>query len=348
MVPCEKILKEARERTVDMIGLSGLITPSLDEMVHVAREMERNGFEMPLLIGGATTSAKHTAVKIAPELPRAGRPREGRLQERRRRRPPEPPRRRAASSTARTGRSRSRSAPPSAAASSASSSPTPRPCSAASSIDWSRPAARRALVPGHPDASATSRSQTDRALHRLVALLHGLGAEGQVSPDLRRSRASAPRAASCSTTPGSCSAGSSPSRLFTANARLRLLPGQQRRRRHRGHLRGRGADEPNDSASRCCASSGSARARRRSAAWPTTSRRASRACPTTWARSPSRPGIGVDALVAEFEADHDDYNAIMAKALADRLAEALAEMLHKRVRHDWGYGRERRPRATTT
>src|SRR5262249_21192580 len=67
MVPCEKILGEARERRVDMIGLSGLITPSLDEMVHVAREMQRDGFEMPLLIGGATTSAKHTAVKIAPQ-----------------------------------------------------------------------------------------------------------------------------------------------------------------------------------------------------------------------------------------------------------------------------------------
>src|SRR6185295_2372248 len=51
---------------VDMIGLSGLITPSLDEMVHVAREMKRTGFDLPLLIGGATTSAKHTAVKIAP------------------------------------------------------------------------------------------------------------------------------------------------------------------------------------------------------------------------------------------------------------------------------------------
>src|SRR5205807_587857 len=66
MVPCDKILAQAREHGVDMIGLSGLITPSLDEMVHVAREMEREGFELPLLIGGATTSAKHTAVKIAP------------------------------------------------------------------------------------------------------------------------------------------------------------------------------------------------------------------------------------------------------------------------------------------
>jgi 5-methyltetrahydrofolate--homocysteine methyltransferase len=66
MVPCEKILQTACEKQVDMIGLSGLITPSLDEMVHVAREMEREGFQLPLLIGGATTSAKHTAVKIAP------------------------------------------------------------------------------------------------------------------------------------------------------------------------------------------------------------------------------------------------------------------------------------------
>jgi 5-methyltetrahydrofolate--homocysteine methyltransferase len=66
MVPCEQILKVAREKQADFIGLSGLITPSLDEMVHVAREMEREGFEIPLLIGGATTSAKHTAVRIAP------------------------------------------------------------------------------------------------------------------------------------------------------------------------------------------------------------------------------------------------------------------------------------------
>ncbi len=66
MVKCEAILQKAREVDADMIGLSGLITPSLDEMVHVGREMEREGFEMPLLIGGATTSVKHTAVKIAP------------------------------------------------------------------------------------------------------------------------------------------------------------------------------------------------------------------------------------------------------------------------------------------
>ena len=66
MVSAEKILQTARERNVDIIGLSGLITPSLDEMTHVAREMERQDFHVPLLIGGATTSRVHTAVKIAP------------------------------------------------------------------------------------------------------------------------------------------------------------------------------------------------------------------------------------------------------------------------------------------
>jgi 5-methyltetrahydrofolate--homocysteine methyltransferase len=66
MVSCEKILERAKAEKADLIGLSGLITPSLDEMVHVAREMERQGFKLPLLIGGATTSRAHTAVKIAP------------------------------------------------------------------------------------------------------------------------------------------------------------------------------------------------------------------------------------------------------------------------------------------
>jgi 5-methyltetrahydrofolate--homocysteine methyltransferase len=66
MVSCEKILERAKTEKADIIGLSGLITPSLDEMVHVAKEMERQGFKLPLLIGGATTSRAHTAVKIAP------------------------------------------------------------------------------------------------------------------------------------------------------------------------------------------------------------------------------------------------------------------------------------------
>jgi 5-methyltetrahydrofolate--homocysteine methyltransferase len=71
MVPAQKILDTARERKVDIIGLSGLITPSLDEMCHVAAEMEREGFDLPLLIGGATTSRVHTAVKISPNYHRS-------------------------------------------------------------------------------------------------------------------------------------------------------------------------------------------------------------------------------------------------------------------------------------
>ena len=69
MVPAQKILDAAREHNVDIIGLSGLITPSLEEMAHLAKEMQRQGFTLPLLIGGATTSRAHTAVKIAPNYP---------------------------------------------------------------------------------------------------------------------------------------------------------------------------------------------------------------------------------------------------------------------------------------
>ncbi|MGE0581268.1 MAG: methionine synthase [Steroidobacteraceae bacterium] len=71
MVPCEQILEAARREGADLIGLSGLITPSLDEMVHVAREMKRQGMTLPLLIGGATTSPAHTSVKISPQYPEA-------------------------------------------------------------------------------------------------------------------------------------------------------------------------------------------------------------------------------------------------------------------------------------
>ena len=67
MVPCATIIDKAREEEVDIVGLSGLITPSLDEMVQVAKEFQHEKFEIPLLIGGATTSTRHTAVKIAPQ-----------------------------------------------------------------------------------------------------------------------------------------------------------------------------------------------------------------------------------------------------------------------------------------
>merc|ERR1719161_3333996 len=71
MVPCQKILDVAKEEGVDVIGVSGLITPSLDEMVHIAKEMEAQGFKQPLLVGGATTSKRHAAVKLAPKSKKA-------------------------------------------------------------------------------------------------------------------------------------------------------------------------------------------------------------------------------------------------------------------------------------
>src|SRR5213075_3286873 len=70
MVPADKILETAKKENCDIVGLSGLITPSLDEMCHVAAEMERQNFDLPLMIGGATTSRVHTAVKINPNYKR--------------------------------------------------------------------------------------------------------------------------------------------------------------------------------------------------------------------------------------------------------------------------------------
>ena len=85
MVPAAKILETAIDEKADIIGLSGLITPSLDEMVFVAHEMTRRNFTVPLLIGGATTSRQHTAVKIAPEYSRPCRARARRVARGRRR-----------------------------------------------------------------------------------------------------------------------------------------------------------------------------------------------------------------------------------------------------------------------
>ena len=84
MVSCEKILEAATREGANLIGLSGLITPSLDEMVHVAKEMQRLGYKQPLLIGGATTSPAHTAVKIDPQYAGRGDLRQGRVALRRR------------------------------------------------------------------------------------------------------------------------------------------------------------------------------------------------------------------------------------------------------------------------
>ena len=106
MVPADRILDTAVEEDCDIVGLSGLITPSLDEMVHVAGEMERRGLDLPLLIGGATTSRQHTAVKIAPAYGAADAARARRLAGRRRRLRPARARAARGGSTATTARRR--------------------------------------------------------------------------------------------------------------------------------------------------------------------------------------------------------------------------------------------------
>jgi 5-methyltetrahydrofolate--homocysteine methyltransferase len=338
MVPAERILREARERDADLIGLSGLITPSLDEMVHVAREMKRQGFTIPVLIGGATTSRKHTAVKIAPEYPgatvhvvdasravdvvgslvspalkapfladvrddyeslrRAYGEREG-------------------AETVSYAEARSRRP---ALAWSRDDVPRPGFLGARTVatigldellpyIDWT-PFFHAWELKGtyprileHPQHGAAARELFDNAqklLGHIVdkRLLHAFGVYG----------------------------------FFPANAAGDdvVLWEDESRTAERARLHflrqqtAKAEGEPLLSLADFIAPKESGVADFVGAFAVTT-------------------GIGVDALVKKYEADHDDYSAILVKALADRLAEAFAELLHHRARVEWGYGREERP-----
>ena len=187
MVPAEKILERAKEVRADIIGLSGLITPSLDEMVHVAREMERQHFKVPLLIGGATTSRAHTADQNRAALLRAGRPRPRR----------KPRRARDIKSAERRAAHRLRSQPsrrvrsPSQAPRSPKTSRrlhpgSPRP---PHSHRVARRGPRNTGVHRRPRHRRRSARHPAR-IHRLVAVLPRLGPEGNLSahPRTRRTR----------------------------------------------------------------------------------------------------------------------------------------------------------------
>ena len=336
MVPCEKILERAKPEKADLIGLSGLITPSLDEMAHVAREMERQGFKLPLLIGGATTSRAHTAVKIAPHysepvvhvldasravpvttslLSDEGKPafvaqHRAEYEELR-----QHPRRAEAQARCRSRR-RARTARRSSGA--PRTSPAP---------DVHRRARARRL----PARDAAR-------VHRLDAVLPHLGAQGRLSAhprarEVRRAGAhrSSPRRTRCSTTIIA-------KKLLTARGVYGLFP----------------ANAVGDDVELYTDETRSAvlerfhflrqqtqRRRRRAVplAWPTSSRPRRPGFAITSAASPSRPASASRSSATASGREHDDYNAIMAEALADRLAEAFAECLHKRVRDEWGYGR---------
>ena len=332
MVPAAKILAAAVEQQADIIGLSGLITPSLDEMVHVAREMTRQGFTTPLLIGGATTSPQHTAVKIAPEysgstvhvldasravgvvsalidpaqraaFDAGNNARHDELRAVHGRKQEKPL---LTWDTAKANRLRldwSAYQPPAPAFLGRRVIDVPLG-ELVPYIDWTfffGAWELKGTVPGifeHPQYGHAARELYDQA----TALLDRIVADRSITA--RGVYGFWPAA--------------------TVGEDVVLYTGEDRR-----HVAARfpmlrqqapiADTKPNRSLADFVAPAESGVADYVGAFAVTA-------------------GLGADDLVRAFEADHDDYNAILVKALADRLAEAFAEYLHARARRDWGYG----------
>jgi 5-methyltetrahydrofolate--homocysteine methyltransferase len=328
MVPCEKILGRAKLENADIIGLSGLITPSLDEMVHVAREMERTGFKVPLLIGGATTSRAHTAVKVAQHY----------------------------SEPVVHVLDASRAVPVTSSLLSKEGKPgfvkqlrqdyeKLRSQHAGSQVKLLSLEAARANAPklkfaDLPKPEFTGTKTIEAPLAELVKFIdwspffhtwelrgvfpkilqhekHGeearkLFADAQkLLEEIVSKKLIQPRGVY----------GFFPANrigddveLYTDESRSNVLP-----RLHflRQQIE-KGDDTPNWCLADFIAHKGSADF---IGGFAVTS------------------GHGLKELVEKFKTGHDDYNAIMAEALADRLAEAFAEFLHKRAREQWGYGK---------
>jgi 5-methyltetrahydrofolate--homocysteine methyltransferase len=334
MVPADRILSTARDEGADIIGLSGLITPSLDEMVHVAAEMERQGFEIPLLIGGATTSQKHTAVRIderysgptvhvldasrsvgvtstllAPEkrdvyVREIAEKYAGIRTEYTER---EGARRLVSLEQARANRwacDWAAYAPPAPTETKIRVFQDYPISELLEFIDWTPFFATWELKGRYPDLLDDPRvGESARRLHEdALALLDRI-----VGENLLNARALF--------------------RVFPAASSGDdvLLYDDEAREQHLAtvhHLRQQMAKR--DSRPNLCLADFVA---------PTDS-----GVPDWVGAFAVTAGIGLDELCEVFEADHDDYHSILAKALADRLAEALAERLHQRVRTEfWGY-----------
>ena len=345
MVPAQKILDKAEEVDADLIGLSGLITPSLDEMVNFATEMERQGFEIPLLIGGATTSRAHTAVKVDPALQRPGGLGEGRLALGAGgggpALPDAAPReaagrhrgrlRLAAGAARRQARPadglRSRTPAPTGPRSTGRPTTPPRAGHAARGtrvfedydlaelrdyIDW-QPFFNAWEMKGkfpdilnNPTTGEAARRLYDDAQEMLDQIDRGEVAD--------RATAS--------------SASSRPTRW----------------RRHRG-LHRRVAQRGADRAAQPAPAGRAPRGRAQPVARRLRRAEGDRAAPTTSAPSRSPPASASQDRITEFKEELDDYCAILLESLADRLAEAFAERLHQRVRTElWGYAARRAPR----
>jgi 5-methyltetrahydrofolate--homocysteine methyltransferase len=337
MVPCEKILEKAREERADIIGLSGLITPSLEEMSHVAKEMQRAGFTVPLLIGGATTSRVHTAVKIEPHyqgstiwVPDASRSvtvcsslmsneqrvdyvakvKSEYMKVREQQKGKKGPARVLPLEEARDRGFRPdwrTYQPPVPAVQGVRTFPDYPLAELVPFIDWTPFFQTWELAGRYPKilqddvVGEAARALWQDAQTMLARLIEEkwLRASGVVG-------------------------------LFPANAvgdDIELYVDESRRKTlvtlH--HLRQQ-TEKPEGQFNRCLSDFVAPResgVRDYLGAFAVTA------------------GIGVEERVAAYEARHDDYNAIMLKALADRLAEAFAEHLHWRVRRDlWGYSPE--------
>jgi 5-methyltetrahydrofolate--homocysteine methyltransferase len=363
MVPCEKILQTAREQNVDIIGLSGLITPSLDEMAHVAREMEREGLKLPLLIGGATTSKAHTAVKIAPNY----------------------------SQPVVHVLDASRAVPVVSSLVSAKRRPK---FAAQIREEYDCIRAQHARQQAKLLSIEQARANAPRLKYDDLPKPEFTGVrvlDSTVGADVRRrgesvasESASLPRRLQISLTDLVPFIDWSP---FFHTWELRgVYPKILQHEKHGGEARKLFADaqellekivagkliEPrgaygffpanrvgddmelytDESRTKVLTTFHFLRQQivkeDGTPNWCLADFVAPRnSQPSTLNSQPSdhlgafavTSGHGLDELVKKFKADHDDYNAIMAEALADRLAEAFAEFLHQRVREEWGYGK---------
>jgi 5-methyltetrahydrofolate--homocysteine methyltransferase len=332
MVPAEKILARAKEVRADIIGLSGLITPSLDEMVHVAREMERQGFKLPLLIGGATTSRAHTAVKIAPHYSEpvvhvldASRAVpvtttllnvEGKIEfvaqhriayEALRKAHASPRAKLLPIETARARRTpiewRAEDLPQPSFTGVRVLDNFPL-ATLRDFIDWTPFFHTWELKGVYPRILDDARQgeQARQLFMEANTLLDRIIAENQLTA--RGVYGLFP-----------ASAVGDDVELYTSAERTEILD-----RLH--FLR----QQANKDASEPCRALSDFIAPKETD------------LPDHIGAFSVTSGIGLKALCDRFRAAHDDYNAIMAEAVADRLAEAFAECLHQRVRHEWGYG----------
>jgi 5-methyltetrahydrofolate--homocysteine methyltransferase len=339
MVPAGKILETARRERVDIIGLSGLITPSLEEMVHVAREMDRRGFELPLLIGGATTSRKHTALKIAPAYARG--PTLHVLDASRatgvvadllnpNRRAERVERNRADQARLREDLSDRKTALVSYA-----QAKEARP-----GIDWTLASVERPSFLG-------TRVLKDFSLESIASYIdwtpffHVWELRGSYPRILEDARAGK-QARELLAAGRELLARIVREKLLVARAVYGFFPAAS------------DGDDivlfPDEGRSRELARIHTLRQQEAGRDGAPRLALADFIAPIEMEMKANRPdylgafvvtaGIGLEKIVDDFEKEHDDYSSILAKALADRLAEAFTELLHQRARKDWGHGRD--------